>query len=262
MPAVDPEARAPGTVAKVWLSRPFSELSGPQRLTAAAAARLRSAARAAGVDWALVLGMLRTGHAGATGQVSRVEAHRVGAQLRKLGALGDVRHAAFGIQGSRALADQALALAGYYRSVGLDSLVSGLDAAKGRLIGRVFRDRRVEFDLVDEEDVAAGWIDVRVLASVLYLAEEFGQVRVSSLLADQHVVRPGVASAHMSGLAFDISALGGKSLFGRPRLVARAARSFLLLPSELRPQQLISVASERGDLLASGERPDHLHVGF
>ena len=261
-PGVDPEARAPGIVARVWLNRPFSGLGGPERLTPIEAARLRSAARAAGVDWALLLGVLRASHAGRQSTVTGAEAHRVGAQLRKLGARAHSRLAATRLLGSRALADQALALAGYYRAVGLDSLVSGLDAAKGRLIGRVFRDKRIDVGLVDEENVAAGRVDVRVLASVLYLAEEFGQVRVSSLLADHHVVRPGVASAHMSGLAFDVSALGGRSFFDRPRLAARAARSFLLLPAELRPQQLISVASERGDLLASGERPDHLHVGF
>jgi len=241
-------------VAKVWLNRPFSELRGPERLSAGAAARLRSTARAAGVDWALVLGVLRAGHG--------PDVQSIGVQLRKLGAGGDERRSARAILGNRSLADRALALAGYYRAVGLDSLVSGLDAAKSRLIGRLLGDRRVDLDLAGEEDVAAGRIDVRVVASVLYLAEEYGQVRVSSLLADRHVVRPGVSSAHLSGLAFDVSVLGRRALFGRPGLVARAASSFLLLPSELRPQQLVSVASEREALLASGERPDHLHVGF
>lgn len=255
-PAVDPEARARGTVAKVWLNRPFSELGGPERLSVHVAARLRSTARATGVDWALLLGVLRAGHP------SRPDVRSVGVQLRQLGARGDARRAVLAILKDRTLADRALALAGYYRAVGLDSLVSGLDAEKGRLIGLLLMDRRVDLDLVGEEDIIAGRIDVRVVASLLYLAGEYGQVRVSSLLADRHVVRPGVSSAHLSGLAFDVSALGRRPLFGRPRLVARAASSFLLLPSELRPQQLVSVASERNALLASGERPDHLHVGF
>lgn len=159
--------------------------------------------------------------------------------------------------------ERARAYARYYRALGLDVLTAGVEASKPGLVRRVLGDRRIRLPLESREDVATGRIDPQVLALLVYLARAYGPITVSSLHTGHRLgSRPGVVSAHAYGLAVDVSGLAGKSLFGRPRLVAAAARTVMLLPPESRPQQVLSVASLPGSSFRSSERPDHIHVGF
>ena len=118
---------------------------------------------------------------------------------RRLAALRDSSSrwdAALAYTGRTAAADQAVALARYYRAVGLQTLVDGLLARKEALQEKVLNDDRVQLSPA-VDDVEAGRIDVRVLALVEYLAESYGQVTVSSLFSGHRVYsRPGVVSAH------------------------------------------------------------------
>jgi len=246
-PAPDPEVRAPGTKATIWLNRPLGEGDPPVwRLRPGAARTLVSAANRSGIQWPVLLGVLR------------VEGLRSAAPLSGARVAALLSHAR-----GNGLTDRARVLARFNRAVGLDPLVTGLEPAKLRLIRRVLDSRRIDMPWEARDDVAAGRIDPRVLAVLLYLAETHGGVRVSSLHTGHPFVgRPGSVSAHAYGLAMDVAGLGGRSLFGRPVLVERAARGILLLPPEAFPQQVVSIASVRGSAATRGLRPDHIHVGF
>jgi hypothetical protein len=265
--ALDPEANAPNKVATVWLHRVLPDPTPASlRLAPATAKRLRKAGRASRVDWALVLGTLR-----ADGWGSRVPARRAtiaetAGRLAGLGARKDAWSAALAVTGRTAAADRAVALARYYRAVGLDALVNGLLAQQDELEAKVLADERVDIYAGGRDDIAAGRIDVRVLALVEYLAESYGQVTVSSLFTGHRLyARPGVVSAHIYGQAVDVSGLDGKSVYGNSQpggLVEKAVRDILLLPAEMRPRQVISLLGLGGPSFPLANHDDHLHIGY
>ena len=195
---VDPEAHAENVAATVWLHRELPDPTPPSlRLAPTTASRLHSAAKSTGLDWAYLLAVVR-----ADGAQSSAPARGTtfAETARRLAALRDSSSrwdAALAYTGRTAAADQAVALARYYRAVGLQTLVDGLLARKEALQEKVLNDDRVQLYAGGRDDVEAGRIDVRVLALVEYLAESYGQVTVSSLFSGHRVYsRPGVVSAH------------------------------------------------------------------
>jgi hypothetical protein len=251
----------------VWLYRALPDPTPPaRRLMPDFAKSLRRASGDAGVDWALVLGVLRAdGHRGRR-PASSLELRRLANRLAKLGAADDAWQAAFAYRERKAFADRAVALARYNRAVGLRSLVTGLAAAKERLERRVLRDRRLDLYPGGRADVETGKVDVRVLTLLRYLAESHGQVTVSSLFTGhRYFSRPGVVSRHMHGLAVDIAALEGRSILGNQEpggLTERAVRNILLLPVEVQPQQVISLLGLGGASFPLSDHGDHIHVGY
>jgi hypothetical protein len=147
-----------------------------------------------------------------------------------------------------------------------DHLVVGLEAAKPALERRVLADRRIDLYSAGRTDLSAGRIDVRVVVLIRYLAVSFGQVTVSSLrTGHRFYARPGVVSAHVYGLAVDVSAVGGSPISGHQEpgsITERAVKAILLLPAELQPQQVISLLALGGPSFALGDHYDHIHVGF
>jgi len=110
---------------------------------------------------------------------------------------------------------------------------------------------------------------VRVVAVLLYLAEQHGQhgqITVSSLRTGHRIfARPGVVSAHALGRAVDIAAVAGRRIAGALRAngrVERLVRSLLLLPRELRPREVISLLALGGPSFALADHGDHVHVGY
>jgi hypothetical protein len=105
-----------------------------------------------------------------------------------------------------------------------------------------------------------------VIVLIRYLADTYGQLTASSLHSGHRLyARPGVVSAHIYGLAVDISALGRVSIAGHQEpggLTERAVRSILLLPAELQPQQVISLLGLGGPSFPLGDHDDHIHVGY
>jgi hypothetical protein len=91
-------------------------------------------------------------------------------------------------------------------------------------------------------------------------------VTVSSLVCGHRIyARPGVVSAHVFGLAVDITALGGVPIAGHQQpggLTERAVREILLLPAELLPQQVISLLGLGGPSFPLPDHADHIHVGY
>ena len=170
------------------------------------------------------------------------------------------------LEGRTGFADRAEALTRYNRAVGLHALVRGLEAEKPALEQRILTDSRISIYAGGRDDIANHRVNVRVLALVLYLAEAHGQVTVSCLISGHRLyARPGVVSAHIYGLAVDISALEGQSILGHQQagsVTERAVRNILLLPAELQPKQVISLLGLGGPSFPLADHYDHIHVGY
>jgi hypothetical protein len=263
----DPEVELPGTAATIWLHRALPDPTPPsKRLTKPFARSLRYASARHKVHWSLVLGVLRArGERGSVPATKR-GLNRLAKNLSRLGARKDEWNAALALEGRTAFADRTVALARYHRAVGLNALVRGLRWARPMLAKRLLNDMRVSIYAGGREDIRSGKTDVRVIVLVRYLAEAHGQVTVSSLTSGHGVYsRPGVVSAHTYGQAVDIAALEGKSIIGNQEpggLTEMAVRNMLLLPAELRPNQLISLLGLGGPSFPMGNHDDHIHAGF
>jgi hypothetical protein len=263
---LDPEADAKGYSATVWLHRTMPDPTPPaKRLSPLFAKTLLRESSRDGLDWALVLGTLRAnGFKGSTTATFYVR--RTADRLAGLGARRDAWRALLAYRGRTSFADRALALTRYNRAVGLSALVSGLEAAKPALQQKVLHDARIHIYPAGRLDVALGRINVRVLVLMEYLAEAHRDVTVSSLLSGHRLYsRPGVVSAHVYGLAADISALGGTPIAGHQDpsgLTETAVRNILLLPAELQPRQVISLLGLGGPSFPLADHWDHIHVGY
>jgi len=254
--------------AVVWLNRALPDPTPPAlRLSPRFARHLRSVARADHVSWALMLGVLRAeGHNGAApaglAGLRDVAAHMPQAGIQKSSPWA----AMFSFSRDTSFADRAVALSHYYRAVGLRALVNGLVAEKGRLGKKVLNDPRVSIYAGGRGDIESGRVNVRVLAAIEYLADSFGQVTVSCLISGHRLyARPGVISAHIYGLAADISEVGGMPIFGHQQpggITERAVRDMLLLPPELMPKQVISLLGLGGPSFPLANHYDHIHIGY
>ncbi len=265
--APKPEIEGPAQAATVWLNTPLPDPTPPaMRLSPKFAANLKTAARGAGINWAVMLGVLRargaTGHFPADrGTLSKL-ADRLGSHGPTKGDWATI----VAYAGDNNFADQAAALARYDRAVGLDALVNGLEAAKETIATRLLADKMVNIYAGGQADVVANKVDVRVLAMIAYLRESFGQVTVSSLISGHRLfARPGVISAHISGHAVDISALGGVPIQGHQQpggLTERAVRDILFAPTEIMPRQVISLLGLGGPSFPLADHYNHIHIGY
>jgi hypothetical protein len=230
----------------IWLHRTLPDPTPlAKRLTPRFARQLRLTADRMNVDWAFLLGVLRAQRHLDRAPATQSGLNRLSRQLATALRGSDQWHAALAMAGRTAFADRTMTWTYYHRAVGLRALVSGLAAAKSALEDRVLFDPRIDMYAGGASDVASGRVDVRVLVLLRYMAEAHGQVTVSSLKSGHGFFsRPGVPSAHMYGLAVDISSLEGQSIMGNQApggLTERAVRNILLLPRELRPKQIISL---------------------
>ncbi len=263
----DPETDAPGTAATIWLHRALPDPTPPsKRLTRPFARDLRYASARNRVHWSLVLGVLRARGERGSAPAGKQGLNRLAKNLARLGARRDEWNAALALEGRTAFADRTVALARYHRAVGLNALVRGLEWARPKLAKKLLSDMRVSIYPGGRQDIRSGKTDVRVIVLVQYMAEAHGQVTVSSLTAGHGIYsRPGVVSAHTYGQAVDIAALEGKSITGNQEpggLTEMAVRNLLLLPAELRPNQLISLLGLGGPSFPMGNHDDHIHAGF
>jgi hypothetical protein len=241
-----------GGAATIWLHRTLPDPTPPaRRLSPRFAALLRTTAEAEGVHWWPILAVLRAeGHDGsAPARAARLEriAHRIANHRLRLD-------------------PQERSLAHYNRAVGLRALVVGLQAAKASMERRILGDTRVGLTAAGASDIVAGRVNVRVLVVIRYLVVRFHQVTVSSLVSGHRFfARPGVVSAHVDGLAVDISGLKGLPIAGNQGIggvTERAIKALLRLPAEVQPQQIISLLGLGGASFPQADHYDHLHVGF
>jgi hypothetical protein len=266
-PTPAPELEGPASAATIWLNSQLPDPTPPAlRLSTKFAANLKTTARASGLDWATMLGILRargmTGHTPADLTTLR----KLAGRLSSYGpARGDwARIVSY--SGDTSFADRAAALARYDRAVGLTGLVGGLEAAKRLIATRLLSDPSVSIYAGGKNDIVQGKVDVRVLAVIAYLRESFGSVTVSSLVSGHRLyARPGVISAHIAGHAVDIAALGGTSIQGHQEpggMTERAVRDILLLPAEVMPRQVISLLGMGGPSFPLADHYNHIHIGF
>jgi hypothetical protein len=265
-PALDPEAKDYAH-ATVWLNRAAPDPTPPAaRLRIRFARELVAFSRQAHVDWALVLATLRAqGHNGRV-PAGPVALRSMAFRLSGLGGRYNPWAAALAFSSDATVADRVVALRHYYRAVGLASLVHGLLSQKADLQDRVLHDSRLAIYSGGRHDVAAGHVDVRVLALMLYLAQTYHEVTVSCLISGHHLyARPGVVSAHIYGRAVDIAALNNVSVTGHQQpggMTERAVRSILLLPGGMLPAQVISLLGLGGPSFPLANHYDHIHVGY
>jgi hypothetical protein len=213
-----------------------------------------------------MLGVLRAeGHTGsAPANVPSLRA--LASRVAHVHSAGSAWATMFSFSTNTAFADRAVALSHYYRAVGLTALVRGLVAEKLNLEKKVLGDSRVSIYPGGRGDIEAHRVNVRVLAAIEYLADSFGQVSVSCLISGHRLyARPGVISAHIYGLAADISALGGVAIIGHQQpgsVTEHAVRDLLLLPPELMPKQVISLIGLGGPSFPLANHYDHIHIGY
>ncbi|HXH89598.1 MAG TPA: hypothetical protein VNI55_13450 [Gaiellaceae bacterium] len=248
--------------ATIWLNRALPDPTPPSaRLTRTFARSLASTAKRNGADWATVLGVLRAQGERGSVPATTAELGRLAGSLN-----GNAWRGALALSGRTSFADRAEALADYYRAVGLESLVTGLEQSKPRLVEQLLADGRVSIYEAGRADLAAGRIDVRIVVLLSYLAERHGSLTVSSLFSGHRkYARPGVVSAHVYGQAVDLAAIEGASIAGNQQPggpTEAAVRSILLLPAELQPQQVISLLGLGGPSFPLANHGDHIHVGF
>jgi hypothetical protein len=265
-PPLDPEVHS-FAEATVWLNRAAPDPTPPAaRLKLQFARQLVRYSRSAHVDWALVLATLRAEGNNGRAPAGPQRLHSLAFRLSALGGRANPWAAALGVSSDTAVADRVVALRHYYRAVGLASLVHGLLSQKADLQDRVLHDSRLLIYTGGRNDVAAGRVDVRVLATMLYLADTFHEVTVSCLVSGHRLyARPGVVSAHVYGRAVDIAALNNVSVTGHQQpggITEQAVRSLLMLPGGVLPKQVISLLGLGGPSFPLANHYDHIHVGF
>jgi len=263
----DPEVDEPGVAATVWLHRKLPDPTPPaRRLKPSFADQLARTSARAKVDWALVLGVLRASGKRGAAPASPATLRSLSNRLAKLGAQRNPWSAVLALEGQTAFADRAIALQRYNRAVGLRALVKGLEWAKPSISKRILSDKRISMYSGGRVDIQAGRVNIRTLVLIAYLAEAHGQISVSCLISGHRLYsRPGVISAHIYGLAADISVLGGLSILGNSQpggMTEAAVRNVLLLPAELQPRQVISLLGMGGPSFPMGNHDDHIHVGY
>jgi hypothetical protein len=263
----EPEADEPNVAATVWLHRTLPDPTPPsRRLKPAFAKRLLRVSAKNHVDWALTLAVLRaSGERGAV-PASKARLMTLTKQLASLKSRRNAWASVLSLKGETTFADRTVALQDLYRAVGLKALVKGFEWAKPSLSKRILSDKRISIYPGGRSDIERGRVNVRVLVLIAYLAEAHGQVTVSCLISGHRLyARPGVISAHIYGLAADISTVGGISIFGHQQVdsvTEKAVRNILLLPAEMQPRQVISLLGLGGPSFPLANHDDHIHVGF
>jgi hypothetical protein len=266
-PAPAPEIEGPADAATIWLNSQLPDPTPPAlRLSPKFALNLKATAKAAGLDWATMLGILRARGAAGHNPADRTTLRKLAGRLASYGpARGDwARMVSY--SGDTSFADRAAALARFDRAVGLKGLVNGLEAAKKSIATRLLSDRNISIYEGGRNDLVQNKVDVRVLAVIAYLRESFGQVTVSSLISGHRLyARPGVISAHIAGHAVDISGLEGVPIQGHQEpggMTERAVREILFLPAEVMPRQVISLLGLGGPSFPMADHYNHIHIGF
>jgi len=266
-----PEIEGPASAATIWLNRALPDPTPPAlRLSPKFARQLKLASKRTGVDWAVLLGVLRAKGLNGHSPADKGTLLKLGARLASLGkhtaGAGGTWATMLAYDGSSAFADKVAALARYDHAVGLSSLVRGLEASKRSLEDRILNDPLINVYPGGRDDIAKDKVDVRVLAAILYLKQSFGQVTVSCLISGHRLyARPGVISAHIFGRAVDISGLGNTPILGHQQpggITEQAVRDILLLPGEVMPKQVISLLGLGGPSFPLADHYNHIHIGW
>jgi len=139
---------------------------------------------------------------------------------------------------------------------------------KSSLGHKVLSDPRITIYDCGRADIEAGAVDRRVLATLVYLADNGMNPTVSSLTCGHpYLSKAGQVSEHSAGAAVDIAAINGTPILGnqgRGSVTDRAVRLLLALQGAMHPHQIITLMKYTGtdNTLALADHDDHIHVGF
>jgi murein DD-endopeptidase MepM/ murein hydrolase activator NlpD len=165
-----------------------------------------------------------------------------------------------------------------YRAKGKNPFV-GPDAAtptigqillmsKETLTQRVLADPRVQIYHCGRQDIKAGVIDRRVLATIEFLvASGFNPTITSLNCGHSYLTASGNVSEHTAGTALDIAAVNGIPILGnqgKGSITELVIERLLTLQGTMKPHQIISLMDfpAADNTLVLADHDDHIHVGF
>ena len=140
--------------------------------------------------------------------------------------------------------------------------------SKEALERRVLADPKLDIYECGRQDIRAGTIDRRVLATMAFLSGSGLDLSVTSLTCGHgYLTASGNVSDHSSGNALDIASVNGKSIMGNQgpgSITDSTVRKLLTLQGTMKPHQIITLMQYAGtdNTLAMGDHDDHIHVGF
>ncbi len=165
-----------------------------------------------------------------------------------------------------------------YRAKGKNALLAGgagelsigqiMLMSKESLGRRVLADPRIDVYACGRDDIRAGAVDRRVLATLEFLASSGLKPTVSSLRCGHgYLTSSGNVSEHTTGTAVDIAAVNGIPILGHqgPGSIADVTiQRLLTLQGTMKPHQIISLMTFQGadNTLAMADHNDHIHVGW
>ena len=139
---------------------------------------------------------------------------------------------------------------------------------KDTLAKRVLADPRVQIYQCGRQDIQAGAIDRRVLATLEFLVASGFNPTVSALeCGHSYLTDSGNVSEHSSGNAVDIAAINGIPILdhqGAGSITEMVIQRLLTLQGTMKPHQIISLMTFDGadNTLSLPDHADHIHVGF
>jgi Transglycosylase SLT domain/Peptidase family M23 len=141
--------------------------------------------------------------------------------------------------------------------------------SKEALAQRVLDNPQIDIYECGRQDIRAGQIDRRVLATLEFLAASGLRPTVTALkCGHSYLTTSGNVSEHSTGTAVDIGAINGiriqPSTQGRGSITEMTIQRLLTLQGTMKPHQIISLMRFPGtdNTFAMADHDDHIHVGF
>ena len=140
--------------------------------------------------------------------------------------------------------------------------------SKDALARRVLSDPNVQIYDCGRQDIRAGQIDRRVLATLEFLVASGLKPTVTSLrCGHSYYTSSGNVSEHTTGTAVDIAAINGVPIMGHQgegSIAELTIQRLLTLQGTMRPHQIISLMTfqDAENTFAMADHADHIHVGF
>ncbi len=140
--------------------------------------------------------------------------------------------------------------------------------SKEALERRVLADPKLDIYDCGRNDIRAGIINRRVLATMAFLSGSGLKISTTSLTCGHgYLTASGNVSDHSSGNALDIASVNGVPIIGNQgpgSITDQTVRKLLTLQGTMKPHQIITLMQYDGtdNTLAMGDHDDHIHVGF
>jgi murein DD-endopeptidase MepM/ murein hydrolase activator NlpD len=141
--------------------------------------------------------------------------------------------------------------------------------SKEALSQRVLTNPQIDIYPCGRQDIRAGQIDRRVLATLEFLAASGLRPTVTALkCGHSYLTTSGNVSEHSTGTAVDIGAINGvriqPSTQGAGSITEMTIQRLLTLQGTMKPHQIISLMQfpDTDNTFAMADHADHIHVGF